>query len=158
MSNQTKPVQGRIMRHASRCLMLSLLVVGATWAQSAIAAAATLKILESEPVHDTIQKRGRLLMSGMQEILNDAGLPGVVLGVPSMFGLALGLEQEPLDLRGYHKADAELYETICMQLIERGVQPDADGREPWFLCYSLSEQDVAETLSVFEDVVKGVIR
>ena len=31
------------MRHASRCLMLSLLVVGATWAQSAMAATATLK-------------------------------------------------------------------------------------------------------------------
>jgi len=42
-----------------------------------------------------------------------------------------------------------------MELIRRGVMPDADGREPWFLCYSLSEQDVAETLNVFNDSVKA---
>jgi glutamate-1-semialdehyde aminotransferase len=41
-----------------------------------------------------------------------------------------------------------------MGLIRRGVQPDADGREPWFLCYSLSEEDVSETLNVFNDTVE----
>jgi len=40
-------------------------------------------------------------------------------------------------------------------LIQRGVQPDADAREPWFLCYALSEEDVNETLNVFNDSVKA---
>jgi glutamate-1-semialdehyde aminotransferase len=42
-----------------------------------------------------------------------------------------------------------------MELIKRGVQPDGDGREPWFLCYALSEEDVNETLNVFNDSVKA---
>jgi type IV pilus assembly protein PilQ len=43
MSNQTTPVQGRIMRHASRYLVMTLLAASAFWAQSAAAATATLK-------------------------------------------------------------------------------------------------------------------
>jgi hypothetical protein len=42
-----------------------------------------------------------------------------------------------------------------MGLIERGVHPDGDAREPWFLCYSLSEGDVDETLNIFNDSVKA---
>jgi glutamate-1-semialdehyde aminotransferase len=36
--------------------------------------------------------------------------------------------------------------------------PDGDGREPWFLCYSHSEQDIADTLTVFEEAVRTVKR
>jgi type IV pilus assembly protein PilQ len=43
MSNQTTPVQGRIMRQARRYLVMSLLATSAFWAQSAAAATATLK-------------------------------------------------------------------------------------------------------------------
>jgi glutamate-1-semialdehyde aminotransferase len=42
-----------------------------------------------------------------------------------------------------------------MQLAHRGVMPDSDGREPWFLCYALSEGDVGETLNIFNDSVKA---
>jgi glutamate-1-semialdehyde aminotransferase len=49
-----------------------------------------------------------------------------------------------------------LYEEIMMQLIHNGAMPDPDGREPWFLCAALSEQDVADTLTYFEDAVKAV--
>ena len=44
----------------------------------------------------------------------------------------------------------------AMALVERGVMLDRDGREPWFLCYSHSEQDIADTLTAFEDGVKAV--
>jgi glutamate-1-semialdehyde 2,1-aminomutase len=133
---------------------------GGTYSGNAVgtaAAAATLEILEREPIHKTINQRGKLLMSGIDEILSNVGIPHVVIGVPSMFGIVLGIDQAPLDLRGYHAGDMELYETICMKLSERGVQPDSDGREPWFLCYSHSEKDIAETLSIFEDVVKEIV-
>lgn len=114
---------------------------------------ATLEVLENEPVHDTINRHGQLLMSGMGEILTDAGIPHVMMEVPSMFGYVLGVDEEPRDLRSYHKGDIELYEHHAMKLIERGAQPDADGREPWFLCYSLTEKDVARTLEVFEEAL-----
>ena len=120
----------------------------------AAAADATLEILENEPVLETINQHGKMLMIGIGEILTEAGIPHVVTGVPSMFGIFLGKDQEPKDFRDYLAGDGELYEEIGMGLIQRGVQPDADGREPWFLCYSLSEEDVNETLNVFNDAVK----
>jgi glutamate-1-semialdehyde 2,1-aminomutase len=119
------------------------------------AAIATLEILASEPVIETINKRGQALMTGIDEILTEADIPHAVTGVPSMFGMVLGIDQEPYDFRDYFKGTGELYEEIAMELIKRGVQPDGDAREPWFLCYALSEKDVNETLNVFNDSVKA---
>ena len=93
-------------------------------------------------------------MTGIRDILTEAGIEHVVTGVPSMFGIFLGKDEEPKDFREYLAGNGELYEEIGMGLIKRGVQPDADGREPWFLCYALSDLDVDETLSVFNDAVE----
>jgi glutamate-1-semialdehyde 2,1-aminomutase len=134
---------------------------GGTYSGNAVgaaAAAATLEILETEPILQTINQRGKTLMSGLGEILTDASLPHAITGVPSMFGLLLGSDQAPHDFRQYAEGDAHLYEQIALGLIRRGVQPDSDGREPWFLCYALSEHDVAETLTAFEDAVKEAKR
>ncbi len=119
------------------------------------AAAATLEIMENEPVVETINQRGQALMRGIDDILTEAGIPHVVTGVPSMFGILLGTEEEPQDFRDYTAGDGPLYEAIGMELAQRGVLPDSDGREPWFLCYALSEEDVAETLNIFNDSVKA---
>jgi glutamate-1-semialdehyde 2,1-aminomutase len=121
-----------------------------------VAGIATLEILENEPIIETINQRGNALMAGIGEILTEANIPHAVTGVPSMFGIVLGIDQEPHDFRDYFKGDGELYENIAMELIHRGVQPDGDAREPWFLCYSLSEEDVNETLNIFNDSVKAV--
>jgi glutamate-1-semialdehyde 2,1-aminomutase len=118
------------------------------------AADATLELLETEPVLETINQRGQALMKGIDEILTEADFPHVVTGVPSMFGIILGTDKEPRDFRDYMSGDGELYEEISMGIIKRGVMPDADGREPWFLCYALSEEDVSETLNIFNDSVK----
>ena len=122
----------------------------------AAAADAVLELLETTPVLETIEKRGKALMEGMDEILTEQDIPHVVTGVPSMFSLLLGSDKEPRTFRDYLNSDMALYEEIGMELIKRGIQPDSDGREPWFLCAALSEEDVAETLNVFNDSVKAV--
>jgi len=132
---------------------------GGTYSGNAIATAAavaTLEIFESEPVTQTINARGKALMTGMDEILTEAGVPHAVIGLPSMFGLIVGVDEEPHDFREYFNSDGELYGNLAMELIRRGVQPDGDAREPWFLCYSLSEEDVNETLNIFNDALKVV--
>ncbi|MCO6452622.1 MAG: aspartate aminotransferase family protein [Caldilineales bacterium] len=121
------------------------------------AANATLKILENEPVIETINTRGEALMGGIAEILTRFGLPYQVFGPPPMFGVVIS-EKQPNDFRDFIASDTELSEAIFMELNHRGVQPDADNREPWFLCYSLSEADVAETLQIFEDSVTAVMK
>jgi glutamate-1-semialdehyde 2,1-aminomutase len=120
------------------------------------AAAATLEILETQPIIETIFQRGQKLMDGIHEILTGASIPHYVTGLPSMFSFVLGVEEEPVEFRDYCAGDDGLYEQLAMALIEQGVMPDSDGREPWFLCYSHSEQDIAETLTAFEDAVKAV--
>lgn len=120
------------------------------------AANATLEVIENEPVIETINRRGQALMDGIAEILTRFDLPHVISGTPGMFGFKLGDTSESVDFRDYLEGDAELYEAIAMELSQRGVQPDSDGREPWFLCYSLSEADVAETLEIFNDSVAAV--
>ncbi len=121
-----------------------------------VAAIATLEILENEPILESINKQGTALMTGIGEILTEADLPSAIIGVPSMFGIVLGVEEEPRDFREYFSGDGELYENLALELIKRGVQPDGDAREPWFLCAALNEEDVNETLNVFNDSLKAV--
>ncbi|MGL4650875.1 MAG: guanitoxin biosynthesis PLP-dependent transaminase GntE [Caldilineaceae bacterium] len=121
---------------------------------AAAAAAATLEILEEQPVIETIFARGRTLMEGIGSLLRTRGLPHVVSGVPSMFSLLLGGEEAPTDYRSYARFDAELFGKLGSALIAHGVLVDDDPREPWFLSYSHDEAIVAETLGKFEDALK----
>ncbi len=43
MTNHIQSVRGRVMRHASRTMLMGLLIAGATWASAAMAATTTLK-------------------------------------------------------------------------------------------------------------------
>ncbi len=134
---------------------------GGTYVGNAVgvaAADATMELLETEPIIETINQRGRELMDGIGAILTAAGIPHYVTGLPPMFSYILGVDEEPMDFRAYCAGDDHLYERISMGLIDRGVMPDSDGREPWFLCYSHSEQDVADTLTAFEAAVKDAKR
>jgi glutamate-1-semialdehyde 2,1-aminomutase len=121
------------------------------------AALATLDILENQPVIETIYQRGQQLIDGIDDILTRAGIPHCMTGLPSMLSYILGTDEVPQDFRAYCGGDDALYEEISMALIERGVMPDCDGREPWFLCYAHDDEIIAETLAVFEGVVKHVM-
>jgi glutamate-1-semialdehyde 2,1-aminomutase len=130
---------------------------GGTYSGNVVGAAAadkTLQILEEQPVLKTIEERGQVLMAGIGDILTEAGIPHHITGVPSMFGIYLGRDEEPRDFRDYLAGDSQLYEAIGMGLNLRGIQPDSDGREPWFLCAAHSQADVDETLNAFNDAVK----
>jgi len=117
------------------------------------AADATLEIIARGEVLKTIESRGKALMKGISGILTDADIVHHMLGVPSMFGIALG-EEKPTDYRTWAKSDNELYEALMTALIHNGMVPDPDGREPWFLCAALSDQDVKDTLNSFEEAVR----
>lgn len=121
----------------------------------AAAAVATLNELEEKPIIESIYGYGAKLMEGTSQILTDAGIPHYVTGVAPIFGFILGVDEEPLDFRAYAKGDDQLYEKIAFELIHRGVMPDSDGREPWFVCFKHDEQVIDETLNAFEDAVKA---
>lgn len=120
------------------------------------AACATLEVLETQPVIKTIYERGKVLMAGIDGILTRAGIPHCMTGLPPIMGFILGTDEYPVDYRAYCAGDGTLYEHLIMALIDRGALPDSDGKEPWFLCYSHGEQEIADTLTRFEDAVRAV--
>ena len=121
------------------------------------AAFATLSILQQQPIIATIMERGQRLMQGLQDIFEDNSIPIVFGGPPSMFSFAVGIEK-PTNQREWTESERDYYLRLVDEAISRGVMPDHDAREPWFLCYSHSEADIDETLNVFADIVKAVKR
>ena len=119
------------------------------------AAYATLTLLKSKPILKTIEKRGQRLMDGLKDILEDNDIPVVMTGYPAMFSFSLGVDTVTSQ-RDWANSDQEMYLKLADKAIERGVMPDHDAREPWFLCYEHSDADVDETLNIYAEIVKEV--
>jgi glutamate-1-semialdehyde 2,1-aminomutase len=117
------------------------------------AAYATLKLLKSQPILESIRQRGQRLMDGLRDIFEENDIPVVMSGYPAMFSFAIGVDKVTCQ-RDWAKSDHEAYIQLAEMAIERGIMPDHDAREPWFLCYQHSDADIDETLNVFADVVK----
>jgi glutamate-1-semialdehyde 2,1-aminomutase len=121
------------------------------------AAYATLKLLKEKPILETIATRGKKLMQGLKNIFSQAGIPATVHGYPAMLAFATGTEKVT-GQRDWQETEREYYLRLMDYIIERGIMPDHDPREPWFLCYSHSDADIDETLNVMSDAVKDVKR
>ena len=119
------------------------------------AAYATLKLLKTKPILESIQKRGKRLMDGLKDIFEDNNIPVAMSGYPTMFSFALGVEAVTCQ-RDWDESDKDAYLKLVEMAIERGVMPDHDAREPWFLCYSHTDADIDDTLSVYADIVKKI--
>jgi glutamate-1-semialdehyde 2,1-aminomutase len=118
---------------------------------------ATLSLLNEKPILKTIEKRGKRLINGLKKIFDEAGLINVFSGYPAMFSFAIGIDSVTCQ-RDWVKSDGSYYLRLVDAAHERGVMPDHDAREPWFLCFSHSDADIDETLNVYADIVKLVKR
>jgi len=116
---------------------------------------ATLKILRSEPVIETINRRGARLMEGLGRIFAENGEQAVLSGYPGMFAFSLGVEKVTCQ-REWAESDRPRLLRLAEAAMERGVMPDYDPREPWFLSYSHTDADVDRTLEVYAEIVKTV--
>ena len=119
------------------------------------AAFATLTLLKQQPIIATIQTRGRRLMQGLKEIFEENGVAAAISGTGAMFSFALGLERVT-NQRDWAASDQDYYLRLAEAAMERGIMPDHDAREPWFLSYSHSDADIDETLNVYAEIVKKV--
>lgn len=121
------------------------------------AAYATLEVIQNQPILQTIAQRGQRLMDGLKQIFSEAGIQACFNGYPAMFSYAIGVD-EVHDQRSWNASEKEYYLALIEAAIERGVMPDHDPREPWFLCYAHDDTLIDETLNVMRDVVKEVKR
>lgn len=114
---------------------------------------ATLSLLKEKPILATIETRGKKLIAGLKTIFEEADIPVVFSGHPAMFSFAIGVKSVS-NSRNWSKANGEYYLKLVDAAIERGVMPDHDPREPWFLSYSHSDEDIDRTLEVYREIVK----
>jgi glutamate-1-semialdehyde 2,1-aminomutase len=121
------------------------------------AAYATLSLLRDRPILKAIHKRGTRLMNGLRDIFEDNDIPVVMSGFPAMFSFAFGVRDVTCQ-RDWAMSDKAFYLKLAERAIERGVMPDMDAREPWFLCYEHSEKDIDDTLQVYAELVKDAKR
>jgi glutamate-1-semialdehyde 2,1-aminomutase len=130
-----------------------------TYSGNGVAAAAAnatvTQLLTGEPLA-RVEKVGRSLMEGLAGVLSDKGVESKVVGHPAMFSVYIG-EGEPKEFRDSAGHDSEMYEDICMKMIEKGVMPCPDALEPWFICAAHTDEDVATTLQVFEEALTEVM-
>jgi glutamate-1-semialdehyde 2,1-aminomutase len=126
-------------------------------AVSTAAADATLEFMQSGQVFPQIEKVGGMIMSGIDDILNRHGVPHFVTGVPGMFGICFA-DKLPRDWRDLKACNWDLYEAITEHMISKGVMPETDGLEPFFLCCDHTEENAAETLQAFEEGLKLALK
>jgi glutamate-1-semialdehyde 2,1-aminomutase len=126
-----------------------------TYSGNAIGAAATkatIDILATGEPLAAVERAGTALMNGIEGILAEEGVPGHVVGHPSMFGIWFS-EEPPREYRDYANHDEDLYEEVILGMIGRGILPVDDAREPWFVSAAHSAEDVALTLEAFGDAL-----
>lgn len=132
---------------------------GGTYCANVVATAAACAVLDEIEAGalEKVDAHGKLLMKGFEKILNTLGVPGVIQGPPSMFGVLLTENKNIHEFRDWNDSNHGLYEEVIMKCIEKGVMPDVDSREPWFVSASHSDEDAAIALGVFEEALKEVI-
>jgi len=133
---------------------------GGTFAGNVVGAAAvdaTLGLLQEQPILETIAEHGRKLQAGIKNIFEEADIPVLITGHPTMFSMNFGVEKLT-GQRDWAKSNYGYYEKLAAAALKRGILVDIDPREPWFLSYSHSDADIDQTLNVMADVVKSVAR
>jgi glutamate-1-semialdehyde 2,1-aminomutase len=133
---------------------------GGTYAGNRVAAAAavkTLEIIRDTPVLETIRTTGEAIQAGVRDRLDARGLPYVITGHPSMFGVMF-TEKVPFEYRDWAETDHELYDAIAAGMQARGAMPEPDSREPWFVCEAHAEGDLVDrVVSIFSDSLDAAL-
>jgi glutamate-1-semialdehyde 2,1-aminomutase len=63
-----------------------------------------------------------------------------------MFGIMFR-EEAPTEYRDWATSDHDLYDAVAVGMHARGVMPEPDSREPWFLCEAHAREDVVDTIA-----------
>ena len=123
---------------------------------SMAAANATLDIMQQTDALANVANNGRKLQTAIREVLSLFDIPYVIEGHPSLFNIWFA-EEPPYEFRDWKGSDHSFYDAVAAGLIARGVMPEPDSREPWFICEALSDQDIAETAQALEESVRAAL-
>jgi glutamate-1-semialdehyde 2,1-aminomutase len=126
-------------------------------AASVAAALATIETLENEPVHEHISRLGERMRTGLGEIADRVGIPAVVTGYGSIYGL-LFMEGPVATNDDVRRNDAELYLSYKRELLLRGVlEMPAINALRSHISFSHTDGDVDYTLQAAEQALRAAL-
>ena len=101
---------------------------------SLAASKATMKIMQTQPVHEHIYKFGKRLHTGFTEIIKETDAPAYAAGLPPAPYIQFDLGDDEQNTEWQNKLFSELFAT--------GIFPS----ERWFINYSHKSEDIDQTL------------
>jgi glutamate-1-semialdehyde 2,1-aminomutase len=132
---------------------------GGTYSGNAVSVAAAEAVLDEleAGILKKVHAHGKKLIAGIREIISRKGIPALVQGSPGMFGIVFTELPKVFEYREWSSSNHGLYSEILLRMMEKGVMPDMDSREPWFISASHSDADAGVALQAFEDALTEVM-
>jgi glutamate-1-semialdehyde 2,1-aminomutase len=119
---------------------------GGTYAGNRVAAAATVKTLEILRDTDalaTVHGVGERIRHGLTALLDRKGVAYHLTGHPAMFSVMF-TDRVATEYRDWADTDHDLYDEVAAGMMARGVMPEPDSREPWFICEAHAREDIVD--------------
>ncbi|HET7881102.1 MAG TPA: aminotransferase class III-fold pyridoxal phosphate-dependent enzyme [Acetobacteraceae bacterium] len=116
---------------------------------AAAAGLATLEVLQRPGSYDKVFATGRALMSGIDAMLQKAGLPAQVIGVPPLFDIVYAAG-DVADYRGWLRADTAMQRRFNVRFREGGI---LKGESKFYISLAHEAADVKQTLGVVQTAV-----
>ncbi|WP_323174579.1 aspartate aminotransferase family protein [Natrialba sp. PRR66] len=123
---------------------------------SAAASLKTLEVLEEENVYADIDRKGEMLFKGLQDVIDDVGIPAHVQYIGSA-GQVLMMDSELNRFRDLFNANGDQFNDWFVEAAARGVLFGIPPQgERFFTAYSHTEEEIEHALEVAEDAFKAV--
>ncbi len=111
---------------------------------------ATLQVLKGRGVYEKLEERGRRFQQGLEQVLAQYQIRGVVNRVGSMLTLFFGVDQVR-DADEARSCDRDQFARYFHGMLERGIYLPPSPFEAAFISLAHSASDIAKTLRCFED-------
>ena len=118
---------------------------------AAAAGLATLEVLRRPGAYDKVFATGRELMAGIQRMLEKAGLPAQVIGVPPLFDIVYAAGDIG-DYRGWLRSDVEMQRRFNRRFREGGI---LKGESKFYVSLAHDDADVKHTLGVVQSAIEA---
>jgi glutamate-1-semialdehyde 2,1-aminomutase len=116
---------------------------------AAVAGLATLEILRRPGAYEKVFATGRELMAGISSMLQKAGLPAQIIGVPPLFDIVYAAG-DIADYRAWLRSDVEMQRRFNRRFRQGGI---LKGESKFYVSLAHDAADVKHTL----DVVKAAV-
>ncbi len=107
----------------------------------------TLKLIQAPGFHDALTKTTATLVSGLQELANNAGIPMTTNQVGGMFGLFFTEEKQVNFYEQVVACDQERFKHFFHLMLDNGVYLAPSAFEAGFVSAAHGEQEIDHTLS-----------